>query len=281
MDPLSLQMAILIIALAFFAELIDSSLGMGYGTSLTPILLLMGFPPLAVVPAVLFSELVTGFLAGFTHHSFGNVDFKPKTIRMSKIIEAVRTYGIRESAKRGLPQALRIVLLLSFCSIIGTVASVYLAVALPSFYIKLYIGILVLAVGIAVFVTRKKEFRFSWRRITLLGIVASFNKGISGGGYGPVVTSGQLVSGVNGKNAVAITSLSEGLTCLIGVFLYIVTKNTVIWQLAPFLTFGAVLSVLPSVWFVKRINPAAFKVAIAVLSMTLGLWTIIKTGVFA
>jgi hypothetical protein len=29
---------------------------------------------------------------------------------------------------------------------------------------------------------------------------------MSGGGYGPVVTGGQLLSGVNGKNAIAITS---------------------------------------------------------------------------
>jgi len=44
---------ILLMPLAFVCEFIDSSLGMGYGTSLTPILLLMGFHPLQVVPAVL------------------------------------------------------------------------------------------------------------------------------------------------------------------------------------------------------------------------------------
>ena len=41
--------------LAFVCEFVDSTLGMGYGTSLTPILLLMGFEPLQVVPAVPFS----------------------------------------------------------------------------------------------------------------------------------------------------------------------------------------------------------------------------------
>jgi len=57
--------------IAFLAEYVDSSLGMGYGTILTPVLLLMGFKPLEVVPAVLLSEFATGLLAGFTHHKLG------------------------------------------------------------------------------------------------------------------------------------------------------------------------------------------------------------------
>ena len=44
--------------LTLVAEYIDSTLGMGYGTSLTPILLLLGYSPAQVVPAVLFSERV-------------------------------------------------------------------------------------------------------------------------------------------------------------------------------------------------------------------------------
>ena len=35
---------------ALFCEYIDSALGMGYGTTLTPLLLLAGFDPLEIVP---------------------------------------------------------------------------------------------------------------------------------------------------------------------------------------------------------------------------------------
>src|SRR6056297_350792 len=59
---LPLEIGLFIILIAFAAEYTDSTLGMGYGTSLTPILLLLGFSPLEVVPAVLLSELVTGLL---------------------------------------------------------------------------------------------------------------------------------------------------------------------------------------------------------------------------
>lgn len=68
-----------IIPLAFICELVDSSLGMGYGTTLTPLLLILGYDPLDVVPAVLFSEFITGIFTGLLHHKFENVDLRPGT----------------------------------------------------------------------------------------------------------------------------------------------------------------------------------------------------------
>ena len=103
MFELSWELGIGIVVLAFFAEYIDSTLGMGYGTTLTPLLMLLfGFGPLQIVPAVLFSELVTGLLAGFTHHSMGNVELFPKTIRIGRIIKNLRENGVKESINKGL-----------------------------------------------------------------------------------------------------------------------------------------------------------------------------------
>ena len=66
-----LTVGIWIALLAFVAEYVDSTLGMGYGTTLTPVLLAFGYEPMQVVPAVLLSELFTGLLAGLAHHSAG------------------------------------------------------------------------------------------------------------------------------------------------------------------------------------------------------------------
>ncbi len=52
------QFSLTIILFAFICEYVDSSLGMGYGTTLTPLLLIMGYNPLQIVPAVLLSELI-------------------------------------------------------------------------------------------------------------------------------------------------------------------------------------------------------------------------------
>ena len=69
-----------IIIIGCLVEYIDSTLGMGYGTALTPILLMMGFEPMQVVPAILVAELFTGLLAGVMHAKVGNVEFKVRTL---------------------------------------------------------------------------------------------------------------------------------------------------------------------------------------------------------
>jgi len=40
--------------------------------------------------------------------------------------------------------------------------------------------------------------------------LAGFNKGVGGGGYGPVVTIGGLISGVPVKSMIAVTAICEG-----------------------------------------------------------------------
>jgi uncharacterized membrane protein YfcA len=132
--------------------------------------------------------------------------------------------------------------------------------------------------GVVILVCLNKIFKFSWKKITFLGLIASFNKGMSGGGYGPVVTGGQILSGVEGKSAVGITSLAEGLTCVVGVITYIlVLKNPFDWKLAPLVIIGAVLSVPLSAKSVKIMNESRLKFAIAILTIVLGVFTIIKT----
>ncbi len=246
-----LQFSILIILLAFVCEYIDSTLGMGYGTTLTPLLLLMGYQPLQIVPAVLLSELITGLSAGFFHHKAKNVNLRAGT------------------------KAFKIAMVMAGCSVFGTLIAVLVALKIPSFVLKLYIGILVLSMGILILVTFNKTFRFTWKKITSLGLLAAFNKGISGGGYGPLVTSGQILSGVNSKNAIGITSLAEGLTCLVGVIMYLAfTNHTIEWVLAPSLVVGALASVPLSALTVRRLKTHWLKLAVGVGTLILGLVTL-------
>ncbi len=275
---LSLAVIVSLVIFAFLCEYVDSTLGMGYGTTLAPVLLIAGFSPLQVVPVILLSELISGLLAAFFHHREGNVNFRPKTMDFSIIKRKLKSLGCIESLRRGFPLHLKVALALAACSIIGTVAAVFIAVNIPKFWLKLYIGVLVLSMGIIILVCFNKKFRFSWRKITLLGLVASFNKGMSGGGYGPVVTGGQILSGVDGKNAVGITSLAEGLTCAVGIAAYLfVAKNPLDWRLAPYIITGAVLSVPFSAISVKKISARKLKLAIAVITIILGAATIVKT----
>lgn len=243
---------ILLMPLAFVCEFVDSSLGMGYGTSLTPLLLLLGFHPLQVVPAVLFSEFVTGLSAAFFHHSLRNVNFNLHS-KDTKVAAVLSTFAV-----------------------IGTIVSVIIALKLPPHILKIWIGAIVIAMGVAILASLGRVPRFSWARITALGTVASFNKGMSGGGYGPLVMGGQMLSGIGVKNAVGITSLSESVTCLVGIIMYFTLRDGVDWSLAPWLMAGAVLSVPFAAHTLKRIPEHKAKIAVAVIIVGLGTLTLLK-----
>ena len=75
---ISLAIFIGVAILSLLCEYMDASIGMGYGTTLTPILLIFGFSPLQVVPAVLLGQLVGGAVGGLAHHRLGNIklDFR-------------------------------------------------------------------------------------------------------------------------------------------------------------------------------------------------------------
>lgn len=274
---LSLGLIIAIVICSFLFEYTDSTLGMGYGTTLTPVLLILGFKPLEIVPAVLLSQLISGFLAAFFHHREGNVNLRPKTINPKIIIRKLKSLGYIESARRGFPRHLKISLLLAVCSIIGTIAAVLVAINISKFWLNIYIGGIVLLMGALILITLNREYKFSKGKIILLGLIASFNKGMSGGGYGPVVTGGQILSGIEGKNAVGITALAEGLTCAVGVAAYYLTKKHGLdWHLAPYIIIGAVCSVPFSAISVKKLNTKKLKLAIAVVTIILGITTLIK-----
>lgn len=274
---LTIGTIIAIIICSFLFEYTDATLGMGYGTTLTPVLLIFGFKPLEIIPAVLLSQLISSLLAAFFHHREGNVDLKPTTINPKMIIRKLRSLGYIESLKQGLPRHLKIALLLALCGIVGTIAAVFVAINISKFWLNVYIGCVVFLMGMLILITLNKEFRFSKGKIIVLGLIASFNKGMSGGGYGPIVTAGQILSGVEGKNAVGITALAEGLTCAVGVVTYLLTaKHALDWSLAPYVIIGAVCSVPFCAVSVKKLNTKKLKLAIAALTITLGIATLIK-----
>lgn len=240
--------------IAFFCESIDSSLGMGYGTILTPILLFMGYQPIEIVPLILFSEFISGLTSAFMHHRTGNVNLKPGS------------------------KSFHTALILACCSIIGTVAATFLAISIPEIAVKAYISFLLIIIGITTYISINRTYKFSWYKIIFLGLLASFNKGISGGGYGPVVTGGQVLSGLKSKNAVGITSFAEGLTCLVGVISYFfLIPEPPNFQLGLALLGGAICSIPISVNIVKQINEKAFKKVLSISIITMGLFTFCKT----
>jgi len=237
---------------ALVCEFVDSSLGMGYGTTLTPLLLVAGFEPLQIVPCVLLSELATGLTSTVMHHRDGNVDL------------------LRD------PKARNTAILLSVLSVVGTVAAVVFALKVSKFWLTAIIAVIILSVGVITLATLRRRLRYRRSHMIALGAVAAFNKGLSGGGYGPLVTAGQVVSGVSARSAVAITSLAEALTCLVGLIAYVALYGHVDWTLAGPLTLGAMLSVPVATLTVRGLSEGVMRASVGTVTCLLGLVTFAK-----
>lgn len=237
---------LLIFLAALGCEYMDSSLGMGYGTTLTPLLLVAGFEPLHIVPAILLSELMSGLAAGLLHQRDGNVDF------------------LRDARAR------RTTMLLASLSGIGALLAVWVAVSISKFWLGLFIATIIVAMGVVILLTRNRRIPYHAGGIVAVGAVASFNKGLSGGGYGPLVTAGQVVSGLPAKHAVAVTSVAESLTCLIGLLGYLAMGRNVAWELAMPLALGALLSVPMATLTVRRVPERTLRGLVGAVTLILG-----------
>ncbi len=266
---------LILFMMAFVCEFIDSSMGMGYGTILAPTLLIFGFEPLVVVPSILLSQAFGGLTASVFHHQFRNVSFS----RSSKDFKAF--------------------LYISGFGIIATIFAALLSINLSKIFLKTYIGALVLGMGIIIL--RNYAFKFSWNKLIGIGIISAFNKGMSGGGFGPVVTGGQVLAGQNHKNAIGVTTLAEAPICLVGFVTFIIGRTVMElngrvldmpfsefvgylfaphmfrWELLLALFLGSIFVTPFGAFTTRIINQKIIHYLMGVLIIVLGLWTLIKT----
>lgn len=175
---MAIEIAILIILAAFICEFIDASMGMLYGTILAPVLLIAGFNPLLVVPSILFSQAIAGLTASIFHHQLKNADFGLKTKSPKSIIKKLAELGYVETFRRGTTRDLRVAFCITGVGIIVTIIAALIAISIPKEFLKIYIGVLVLIMG--VLLLSRVKFNFSWKKIFGIGILSAFNKGFSG-----------------------------------------------------------------------------------------------------
>lgn len=251
---------ILVLSALFFisalCEYVDSSLGMGYGTTLSPLLLIFGIARVELVPAILLSESVTGIFAGIAHHREGNIDIANRKVR-SKI------------------------LMLAVPAVAGVFAASFIGSRLNSFgqeYGNLYIGIMVISIGLYLIVFSSREGRkeVSRTKLVLLGTVGAFNKAVSGGGYGPLITGGQLTAGVKEREAVAVTSICESFTCLSALLVFFSLGGELNLYYAIPLCLGSMAGVIPAAKTVKILPQGLLKKSIGWATLLLGSIMLIK-----
>jgi len=257
---------LLIALLAFVMEVLDSSVGMGYGTILSPVLIILkGYPPEVVIPSILLSQALSGTLAGFFHHKYKNVQFKIKECTWF------------ENLKKGFTEDLRKVLMVSVIGAFVISLGVFVTLRIPHIYLKTYIGILVLIIG--ALLLSKKRFTFSWKKLFIVSTISTFNKGFTGGGFGPVLTGGQILGGQEEKTAIGCTTLAEGPVCIAGFIAFSLMNGglqpATFYVLGPML-FGALIGAPTGSFFTKKLNRKTLKFIVGFLMFFIGIWTLIK-----
>lgn len=234
-----------LVALSAIAELVDSAIGMMYGTVLSPLLILLGFDPLITVPALVFSQAAGGFVAAIRHHNFGHANF-----------------GFRSPDFRAF-------LIIALPGLAAVAIGAFLAIKIDKNLLKAYIALLVFIIGLLVVLDFKSKY--SWKKMGLVGFLSSFNKALSGGGYGPFVTGSQIVIGKNSKTSIGVTTLAEVPICLGAFTSYYFLNGFSDWTFLAAMTVGSIVGGLVGPHITNQSQEAKLKKAVGIIALILGL----------
>lgn len=208
---------LLILIITIIAEFIDSSLGMMFGTILSPVLIIAGFDPKQVIPSILLSQAIGGFVASIRHNKLKNAMIFQKNSKDFKIALIVATLGV-----------------------IATSIGAFVGASLiPKIWLKNYIGVLCIVMGSSILLNF--TLAFSWGKMVLLSLVSAFNKAVSGGGYGPLMSAGQIAVGREGKSSIVVTGFAEVPICLAGFAVWVLLNKWPDTPLIYILPLGAAI----------------------------------------
>ena len=241
----------MVLVVAFVYETCDSALGQGYGTLGSPTFILLRFDPKMVVPSILMSQAIGGLSAAFFHNRYKNVDFgNHRTSDMKKVYFIV------------------------VCGIVGVLVASLIGFRISKEIMTTYIGIIVLAMGILIL--SGITLRFTWKKLSVIGAISAFNKGLSGGGYGPVVTGGQTIIGIGSKAAIGVTDFAESPICISGFLAWSLLQGLPQLDLLFAMCAGAGVAPLLGAWITYKIPTRKLKLTLGAVIVILGILCLLK-----
>jgi uncharacterized membrane protein YfcA len=238
--------------LSFASGVIDLSLGMGYGFTVTPVMLLLGYPAEVAVPVVLFTSFAGGVASSFFNHRFKNVDFTAGS-RASKVAIFAGAFGI-----------------------LGSIAGAGLSFSLPAKTVGLYIGLIVILSGVLAVYSLKLSTSFGWGKMLGITLFGSLNKGLTGSGFGPILTTGAMLSGIDEKSSVSIQALSEASISIVGFATYLYLGRGINLPVLAAMTAGVLLASPVAAHLMKRLTGKTLRILVGVLAVVIGASTILS-----
>lgn len=237
--------------LIFISAFLDIGLGIGFGAFLTSLLFLRGHSVTDILSAFLLLQILVNGLACFFHHRLGNVDlrFSSRDFKLSVLLGFFGSVGIL---------------------LFATESFIYFQKLLV-----FYTGYLILIIGILIIATLKKQKFYSASRILLLCLPCLLNRKIPGGGMGPLVVGGQVLSGVRPKPAVGITLFTKLIASVFGLGIFLLKGNVVNWNLFLYMASYSLPAVILAPLAVKKISSESLKLYIGLMLVLLGATTLL------
>lgn len=174
------------VLVGFFAQLVDGSLGMGFGVISSAVLLAQGVPPPLVSASVNAAKLPTGATAALSNYYHKNINWS--------LVIALSVFG-------------------SIGGILGASLLTGLKGPALQYLINTYlvlIGGFIVYRGLSGVMPRIANMG----RFRLIGFMGGLIEGI-GGSWGPIVNTGLLGSGVESRYAIGSTNASEFVVSLV------------------------------------------------------------------
>jgi uncharacterized membrane protein YfcA len=204
------------LAVGFFAQLVDGALGMGYGVVSTTLLLSGGLNPAVISGSIHTAEMFSSGASGFSHYRFGNVNKKLfKTLLIPGVLGAIAGALLLFYAGD------------AFSDWIRPVISVY----------TLLLGIKILSNAFKGKPKLQKVKRAGW-----LAGAGGFLDSFGGGGWGPLVTSTLIAKGRTPKYVIGSVSLTEFFVTMASAVTFFFLLGVSHWQSIIGLIIGGVVA---------------------------------------
>lgn len=224
---------VLVALIGFMAQLVDGSLGMGFGVTSATLLAATGYAPAAASATIHVVKIGTGAMSGTAHWRFGNVHWRAVTIL----------------AVPGFIGAFVGAIVLS--NIAGDVAAPWVSLILAT------LGVIVLARTVLGRSPAVRLYSPRWRSLGPLGAVGGFIDSIGGGGWGPVTTSTMMAANQLPPNQVIGTvSMSEFIVAIGATLGFLLALGTESIPIGPTvaLLLGALVAAPIAAWAVSRLD---------------------------
>lgn len=239
---------LLYILVGFIAQMISGSLGMAYGVIGTLFLLSIGVPTSSASASIHTATVATSFVSGISHISHGNVD---KELFLKLLIPGAAG---------------------------GIIGSIMLAnfngeILKPIIYVYLFIT------GIRILITALRKTRIAKKplgnKIYLVGLIAGILDAVGGGGWGPIVTTSLISSGVEARKTVGNVDSSKFIVALAQVITFSIFLSITHWQVILGLIIGGVTAAPLAAYVSKIIHPEKLMALVGILISIISLSSII------